>query len=60
VKLGERLQELWDNVRDPYWRLDHPEVTVLILSVVSGLVGLVFTYLRILLERSASGVAIEP
>jgi hypothetical protein len=42
----ERLEELWDNLRNPYWRLDHPEVTMLILSVVSGIVGLLFAYLQ--------------
>jgi hypothetical protein len=42
----ERLEEAWEHVRDPYWRLDHPEVTVILVSIISGVIGLAFALLQ--------------
>jgi len=53
--MSDRLAELWEHIRDPYWRLDHPEVTMLLLSVISGLIGLVFAYLQKLLLGERNG-----
>lgn len=42
-----RLEELLDRLRDPYWRLDHPEVTAVLLALITGVIGLAFTWIRI-------------
>lgn len=44
--MRDKLEEIWDRITDPYWRLDHPEVTMVILSLLSGAIGLVFAYLQ--------------
>jgi hypothetical protein len=51
----ERLRELCDELRerwdDGYWWADHPELRAALVAIVGGLVGLLFTWLQLLLER---------
>ena len=44
----EELRENWDNA---YWRADHPEVMAIVVAILSGLLGLVFTFLEIRMRR---------
>lgn len=44
--MRERLEDIWDKITDPYWRLDHPEVTMFLLSVISGIIGLMFAWIQ--------------
>lgn len=44
--MRDRLEELWDQVRDPYWRADHPEVAAAIVSLVTGFIGILFAWLQ--------------
>ena len=44
--MRETLEQLWDNLSDPYWRIDHPEVTAVLLGVISGMLGLLFAWLK--------------
>jgi hypothetical protein len=56
---GEHLREMWEELRDnwddPYWRLDHQEMVIIALALISGLIGLAFalvqTVLQTLIER---------
>jgi hypothetical protein len=51
-----KLEQLLDRLRDPYWRLDHPEVTAVLLGVITGVIGLLFTWIRIrLIEAPREG-----
>jgi ABC-type Fe3+ transport system permease subunit len=47
----EWLKELRDHWNDHYWRADHPEVTAVLVAILSGLVGLLFAYLQARMER---------
>jgi hypothetical protein len=51
--MKDRLEHIWDHITDPYWRLDHPEVTVLLASVISGLIGLLFAWIQHRLTAAA-------
>lgn len=44
--MRDKLETAWDRVRDPYWRADHPEVAAAIVSVITGMVGLMFAWLQ--------------
>jgi hypothetical protein len=50
-RLCEAARELWEHLKDPYWRLDHQFELVLALTVLSGVIGLLFRFLTIILER---------
>jgi hypothetical protein len=54
----DRLRELWDELRenwdDPYWRADHPEIMVVVLGVISGIIGLAFAVIEALLLKGMS------
>lgn len=55
MTIPERLEEILDKIRDPYWRADHPEVTAAIIGVVTGVIGLFFTFIRVrLIERPSA------
>lgn len=47
----EKLAELRDHWDDSYWWADHPTLRIAILSVVSGIVGLVFLWAQLELKR---------
>lgn len=47
----ERLRDLRDRWGDHYWRANHPELTAIVIAVASGLIGLLFAYLQLRLER---------
>lgn len=49
-RIKEYLQEARDRWDDPYWRLDHPEVTATIIALITGLVGLLFAYVQARLQ----------
>lgn len=52
--LSDRLAAIKDKLTDPYWRLDHPEVTAILLGTITGLIGILFAWIRIrLIERPA-------
>lgn len=44
--MKDKLQEVWEQVRDPYWRADHPEVAALIVSFITGFVGIFFAWVQ--------------
>lgn len=51
------LRELRENWRDSYWWLDHQWLRVLLLSVLSGMLGLAFVALEhTLRQRLAADV----
>lgn len=53
--MSERLLELWDNLNDRYWRLDHPEVMAVLLGIITGCVGLLFAWLQTRIIKPAGG-----
>lgn len=47
------FEDLLDKWRDSYWRLDHPEVTAAVIAVLTGLIGLLFSWLQACIARNA-------
>lgn len=52
--MREYLDELRENWTDPYWRADHPEVTAVMLGVISGTIALLFAWLEIRIKTAAT------
>lgn len=51
----EKAEELWENWNDKYWRADHPEVTMTVVSILTGIVGLLFAVLQAKLTARYQG-----
>lgn len=49
--MNERLGELIENLRDPYWWADRPVTQAAVAALAGGIVGLVFKALEIGLEE---------
>jgi hypothetical protein len=49
--LSEQLSELRDHWDDSYWWADHPELRALVIGIITGLLGLLFAWLQLSLER---------
>lgn len=45
--MNDELRELWDRLRDPYWRADHPEITAVLIAIITGLIGLAFAWVEV-------------
>lgn len=54
-KICERLQDLWEHLQDPYWRLDHQAEVMIALTIITGVItgvlSLAFRVLTLKLER---------
>lgn len=50
----EYLEELRDHWDDAYWRADHPEAMAVLIAVLTGVIGLFFAWLELLLHRRRS------
>lgn len=48
TELLRELRERWD---DPYWWADHQALRITLLSLLSGVLGLLFVYLDAKLKR---------
>jgi len=44
------LRDFWQEIRDHwddhYWWMRHPELQIMLLSVISGVIGLLFAWLE--------------
>jgi hypothetical protein len=49
--MGDRLRELLENLRDPYWRLDHKEELTLIVLMIAGAIQVVYRIIEALILR---------
>jgi len=56
--MSERLRELLEGLRDHwddhYWWANHLELRVLLLSLISGLVGLLFAWLEVQIRKAGA------
>jgi hypothetical protein len=50
-EIREYLEDLRDHWDDSYWRADHPEVMAVVCAIVTGALGLLFTYLQAKIAR---------
>lgn len=50
----EELRENWD---DAYWWADHPSLRIALMSIVAGVIGLLFTWLETRIKLAAEGTA---
>lgn len=50
-ELLELLQDARENWRDPHWRMDHQELLAVAVAVVTGIIGLGFAVLQVLITR---------
>jgi hypothetical protein len=44
-EVREYVEALRDHWNDHYWRADHPEVMAVVIALVTGAIGLLFTWL---------------
>lgn len=52
--MRDKLEDFLDNWRDSYWRMDHPEVTMTVVTIITGILGLLFAVIQAKLVKKVS------
>lgn len=45
-ELLDQARELWDRVSDPYWRADHQELMVIVVTLIAAVIEIGAAYLK--------------
>lgn len=49
--LQDQLRDLRDHWDDRYWWADHAELRAALIAIITGILGLMFAWLQLTLER---------